>query len=64
MRIEEDDVSPRFTAACVIGCVLTIVGCMMWSIALLFKLSPAWGIIGCVALVHGVAATHYIGVGR
>lgn len=56
--------SPRVTAACVIGCVLTIVGCIMWSLALLFKLSPAWGIVGCVALVHGVAATHYIGVGR
>ena len=55
---------PRITAACVIGLVGVIVWSVVYSVAHLFAVSPAWGIVGCVVLFHSVAATHYLGVGR
>lgn len=56
--------SPRITAACVLTAVGVILGSVVYSVALLFAVSPMWGLLGVVALAHGVALTHYAGVGR
>ena len=55
---------PRLTAACVLTAVGVIVGSIVYSMAMLFALSPLWGLLGVVAFAHGVALTHYVGVGR
>jgi len=50
----------KLEAIAIIACGLAIAGSIVWSIALLFWTSPAWGIVGCVVLATSGTATHKV----
>lgn len=50
----------KLEAFCIIGCGVAIAAGLMYSIAMLFSQSPAWGITGCVVLAVSGSATHKV----
>ena len=50
----------KLTAFAIIGCGVGIAAGVVYSIALLFWHSPAWGIVGCAVLASSATATHKV----
>lgn len=48
----------KLQAFCIIGAGVGIAVGIVYSVALLFSLSPTFGIVGCVVLAGSGAATH------
>lgn len=50
--------SPRILAAMMLVAASTLAGAIIYSIALLFCLHPAWGCTGCVVVVLASRGAH------
>lgn len=50
----------KLEAFVIIGCGVAIAACVVYSIALLFWHSPAWGVVGCVVLGSSATVTHRV----
>ncbi len=48
----------KLEAFAIISSCLAIGGCIVYSVALLFWHSPAWGVVGCAVLASSGMATH------